>query len=195
MLVINRAISIRILPLFFLAMPSTGSASSWSVGYDIGQMAFNDFKYVAGELVYSFESERALRFAFFNVALSERHLSSGEASAVDGDNVEGLWRGVDLYYDYPITEKIFISPSIGYHDQTFTHTLLGTSVGYSSPSAGFALSYFEVGNLGIEKLYWRFSLTFGYRLKEQEDATLGDSIVSGDAFSFIPAMFIGYEFD
>lgn len=191
----NRAIGLRILPLFFLAIPSIGSAGSWHVGYEFGQMTFNDFKHVAGEIGYSFENEHALRIAVFNVALSERHLSSDEASAVEEDNVEGLWHGVDLYYDYPVTKNIFISPSIGYHDNTYTHTVLGTSVGHSSGGAGLALSYLGDNILGFEKLYWRLSLTYRYNFKEQEEAILGDSVVSGDSLGFIPAIFIGYEFE
>ena len=191
----SRAIGAGILSLCFLTIPSTVSASSWHVGYDIGQMAVNDFKYIAGEVGYRFENNHALRLAVFNVALSERHLSSGEASVVKGDNVEGLWRGMDLYYDYPVTNNIFISPSIGYHEETYTHTVLGTSVGYSSPSAGFALSYLDIDNFGLKNLYWKFSLNFQYIFQEQEDEMLGDSIVNRDSFSFTPAMFIGYVFD
>ena len=130
----------------------------------------------------------------FNVALSERHLSSDEASAVEGDNIEGLWRGADIYYDYPITKNIFMSPSVGYHDSEYMHTILNTSVRHSSPSVGFALSYLGNDVLGLDTLYWRFSLTFNYQLKDQEEAILGDSIVKGDSFGFTPAIFIGYEF-
>jgi len=191
----NKAIREGVLPFFFIIIPSTVSANSWHVGYDIGQMAFNDFKYLAGEVGYRFENDHALRLAVFNVALSERHLSSDEASVVDGDNVRGLWRGVDLYYDYSVTKSLFVSPSIGYHDQTFTHTVLGTSVSHTSLAAGFALSYFEEDILGFENLYLRFSLTFGHKFNEQSDAILGDSIVSRDSFSFVPALFIGYGFD
>lgn len=191
----NKAISVGLVPFIFLAIPSTGSASSWHVGLEFGQMAFNGFKHVAGEVGYSFENDHALRIALFNVALSERHLSSNEASIVDGDDVKALWQGIDLYYDYPITKQFFISPSIGYHDQTFTHTVLGTSTDYYTPSAGFALSYSEVDILGIDKLYWRFSVTFGYRFNGPFDATLGDTSVSLGSISMVPALFIGYKFD
>ncbi len=81
----SRAKRLGIIPLFFLIVPSIGSAGSLSVGYELGQMALNEFKHVAGEIGYSFESEHAVRFALFHVALSERHLSRDEASAVDGD--------------------------------------------------------------------------------------------------------------
>lgn len=190
----SKTMRLGIIPMLFLCVPSTGSANSFFVGYELGQMAFNEFKHVAGEIGYSFENKQAVRIALFNVALSERHLSSDEASAVEGDNVEGLWRGVDLYYDYPVSKNIFISPSIGYHDHEYTHSVLGTSVHHFSPSAGFALSYLGDDILGLEKLYWRFSLTFKHNFKEQEETILGDSIVKGASSGFIPAIYIGYEF-
>lgn len=177
-----------------LSVPSVGAAGSFSVGYEFGEMILNEFKHFAGELSYSFENEHALRMAVFNVALSERHLSSNEASAVEGDNVEGLWHGVDLYYDYPLTENIFVSPSIGYHRNKYTHTVLGTSVSNSTGTAGFALSYLGEDVLGIEKLHWRFSLTFNHSFNEQEEEVLGESIVQGESFAFVPLIFVGYEF-
>ena len=183
-----------IIPLLFLSNPSIGSTDSFFVGYELGQMAFNEFKNVAGEFGYSFNNKHSVRIALFNVALSERHLSSNEASVVEGDNVKGSWHGVDLYYDYPVTKNIFISPSIGYHDTKYTHTVLGTSVRHSSPSAGVAVSYLGDDVLGFEQLYWRFSLTFRYNFNEQEDTNLGGSIVQGDSSGFTPAIYIGYGF-
>ncbi len=191
----SKAIIFRILPLLLLASPSTGSAGSLHVGYEFGQMAFNDFKHLAGEIGYRFENRHAVRIAVFNVALSERHLSSDEASAVDGDNVEGLWQGLDLYYDYPLTRNIFVSPSIGYHDHTYTHTVLGSSVVQSTGTTAVALSYLGGDILGFEKLYWKFSLTAKYNLKEQEETILGDSTVTGGSFALTPAIYIGYEFE
>ena len=190
----SRTMRLGVIPLLFLSNPSAGSTDSFFVGYEFGQMAFNEFKHVAGEIGYSFENRHAVRIALFDVALSERHLSSDEASAVEGDNVRGLWRGVDLYYDYPVTKNIIISPSIGHHDVEYTHTVLGTSVRQSSPSAGVAVSYLGDDVFGFEQLYWRFSLTFRYNFNEQEDTNLGDSIVKGDSFGFIPAIYIGYRF-
>ena len=183
-----------IILLLFLSNPSIGSTDSFFAGYEFGQMAFNKFKHVAGEIGYSFENKHAVRLALFNVALSERHLSSGEASVVEGDNVTGIWRGVDLYYDYPVTRNILISPSIGYHDNEYTHTVLGTSVRQTSLSAGVAVSYIGDDILGFDQLYWRFSLTFRYNLSEQEDTNLGESIVRGDSSGFTPAIYVGYGF-
>ena len=157
-------------------------------------MVFNEFRHVAGELGIGFSNAHSVRVAFFNVALSERHLSSGEASVVDGENVEGLWRGVDLYYDYPVARNIYLSPSVGYHDNRYTHTVLGTSVRHASPAAGFAVSYLGDSVFGEDRLYWRFSLAFNYYFEDQEDTILGDSTVNGVSFGMTPAIFVGYAF-
>ena len=102
---------------------------------------------------------------------------------------------MDLYYDYPITTNVFVSPSVGYHDTKYTHTVLGTSVRHTSPSIGFSVSYLGDDVLGLESLYWRFSLTLGYNLKEQRESILGESVVKGDPFGIVPAIAIGHEFE
>jgi len=43
--------------------------------------------------------------AYQNVKLTEAHLSSSFAGAVDGENVTGLWHGYGLLYDIPIQGK------------------------------------------------------------------------------------------
>ena len=181
--------------LLLLLIPSVGNTGSLFVGYELGEMALNKFRHFAGEVGYQFDNNHALRIGLLNVALSERHLSSGEASAVEGDDVEGLWRGIDLYYDYPITDTIFVSPSVGYHDIIYTHRVLGSSVGSASGTAGIALSF--TGDIvpGITALYWRFSLTFNYSFEEQEEAILGETLVSDGAFDFVPFIFVGYTFE
>lgn len=183
-----------LIPLLFLSNPVIGSADSFFVGYELGQMAFNEFKHVAGEIGYRFDNKHAVRVALFNVRLSERHLSGDEASAVEGDNVEGLWRGIDLHYDYPVTDNIFISPSIGYHDSEYTHTVLGSSISRISPSAGVSVSYVGDDILGFEQFYWRFSLTYRYNFNAEDDESLGDTIVRGDTSGFTPAIYFGYGF-
>ena len=88
-----KAALLRGVALYLLAFSPISSASSVFVAYEFGEMAFNDFKNFAGEIGYNFDNKHSVRVSYINVALSERHLSSNEASAVDGENVEGLWRG------------------------------------------------------------------------------------------------------
>lgn len=170
-------------------------ASSVFVGYEFGQMAFNEFQNFAGEIGYSLDNNTAIRLSFLNVALSERHLSSTEASAVDGDNVEGLWRGAELLYDIPLTNHVSISPSIGHFDSEFTHTILGESIRKRSPTVGMALSYSDSSVFGFNNLYWRVSFSYRNYLKPLARTMLGDSVVTGGSSEFTPAIFVGYSFN
>jgi len=176
-----------------MTLPSTSYASSVFVAYDLGEMAFNNFKHLASEFGYRFDNSQSLRLSYFNVALSERHLSSAEASAVDGDNVKGLWHGVDIFF--PITKKINMSPSIGYHNHKYSHTILEASVSYSSPTVGIAITYQGDNVFGFDELYWKFSVAFNYNFKSDGETLLGDATVRGGSSDYYPQLFIGYEFD
>ncbi len=169
-------------------------ASSVFVGYEFGQMAFNGFNHVAGEVGVELESNASVRLTFLNVALSERHLSSSEASAVNGDNVEGLWRGAELHYDVPLTTHIFVSPSVGFYDSKYSHTVLDQTVRQKSTVAGVSLSYTNSGVFGFEELYWRFSFSYRHYFNPIGRTNLGDAVVRGDSAEFTPALFVGYRF-
>ena len=165
------------------------------VGYELGQMAFNGFRHFAGEVGYELDNKSSIRFAFLNVALSERHLSSDEASAVKGDNVEGLWRGAEFLYDIPVTQHVFVSPSAGYYDTTYSHTILNQSVSSKSTTGGIVLSYRDTGIFGFNEFYWRFSIAYRHYFNPVKKTDLGDSKVSGDNSEFTPAIFVGYVFN
>ena len=170
-------------------------AASTFVGYELGQMSFNGFQHVAGEVGYKLDNNTSIRLAFLNVALSERHLSSGEASAVNGGNVEGLWRGAEILYDFPITKRFSVSPSVGRYDSEYSHTLLDQSIRRKSSTAGLALSYSEEGIFSWDKLYWRLSISYRHYFNPVPRTTLGDSIVRGDSGELTPALFVGYRFE
>jgi len=186
---------LRLTAVIALIFPSISTANSIFVAYELGEMTFNDFKNFAGEIGYNFENNHSVRFSFMNVALSEKHLSSSSVLAVQGGNVEGLWYGVDIYYDYPIWNRFSISPAIGYHDTEYTHVLLGESVAYGTATAGLALAYLGDDFLGINALYWRLTATYNHRFSPLGEKPLGDSTVSGDSYDFYPQLFIGYAFN
>lgn len=179
---------------FLLISNSQAFGSSVFVGYEFGQMAFNEFQNFAGEVGYSLENNASIRLSFLNVALSERHLSSSEAGAVDGDNIEGLWRGAELLYDFPVTKHIFVSPSAGHFDSKYSHTVLDQSIRKKSLTAGVALSYRENGIFGINSLYLRFSVSYRHYFNPFQRTTLGDSVVTGGSSEVTPALFVGYHF-
>ena len=142
-----------------------------------------------------FPNNTSVRFAFLNVALSERHLSSSESSAVDGDNVEGLWRGGEIIYDYPFFKNIYLSSSVGFYDSKYSHTILGESVRQKSPTVSLALSYKGDGVFKIPSTYWRFSVSYRHYFKPIPETLLGESLVSGDSGEITPIIFLGYRFD
>lgn len=179
---------------FLLALNSQAFGSTIFVGYEFGQMVFNDFQNFAGEIGYPLKNNNTIRLSFLNVALSERHLSSSEAIAVDGDNIEGLWRGAELLYDISITDHIFIGPSVGHYDTEYSHTILDESVRKKSTTAGLALSYSDNDIFGLNNLYWRFSLSFRHYFNPIQRTTLGESVVTGGSSEVTPAIYIGYRF-
>jgi len=182
------------LMVLLIIQPVSASESRIFVGYEFGEMAFNNFKHFAGEIGIKLNARRAVRLALVNVALTERHLSSNEASIVEGDNITGNWKGVDIYYDFSITNNFSIGPSIGYHDTEYRHTILDESISNNSPTIGFAASYGEDSIFGNTNLYWRFSLTSRYYLNSTERTTLGDSVVNAIKTDIVPLIYVGYKF-
>ena len=179
--------------LAITAVPTHGNARPYFIGYEFGEMAFNNFKRFAGELGIELDNKNTIRLAYVDVALTERHLSSNEASAVTGDNIEGDWRGLDLYYDLQLTDHVYISPSIGFHSTQYRHTVLEESTGTSSWTSGFAVSYKDNGVLGVDSAYWKFSLTFRHYFKPQETTVLGNSVVNENTFEVVPLIFVGFD--
>jgi len=188
-------IVISALTAILLASSPTSFASSWFIGYELGEMVLNDFKHVAGEVGYNLPNDRSIRLTYMNVALSEEHLSSSSAGAVDGDNVAGLWRGAELYYDFPVSKHIYISPSVGYYNTKYWHEFLDESVKNKSMTAGVALSYLGDNVLGAKEFYWKFSLTYRYNFNAIERTMLGDSVVVDGTHETIPWIFVGYRFN
>ena len=102
---------------------------------------------------------------------------------------------VDIYYDYPLWKSFYVSPSIGYHDTKYSHTQLDEFVANTTATAGFALSYLGDEILGIDELYWRFSVTVNHLFSPIEDTLLGESVVRGGSLDYYPQIFIGYSFE
>ena len=182
--------------LITLLLCSSGvKASSFFVGYELGQMAFNDFQNFTGEVGYSFTDDSTIRFTFLNVALTESHLSSDFAGAIDGDDVEGLWQGGEFIYDYPFYKKFMLSGKVGYYDTEYSHRILDESVWRGSPTVGFALTYWEDNFLNIPNTYLRFSFSFRYYLNAIPETMLGDTRINDNSFELTPIFFVGYRFD
>jgi len=170
------------------------------IGYDLGEMAFNEFKNFAGEIGVKFNNKHTLRFVYLNILLTEAHLSSDFANAVDGDNVTGHWKGYELVYDVPVFKfknnksLIYGGLTSGFHDNSYQHTILDESVEHKSATVGFDIGYRETGIFKIEGLYINFQIPFRYKFNPLEETMLGDARVNRSVFGNTISFFIGYEF-
>jgi len=176
------------------------SKPSIHIGYDLGEMAFNKFQNLAGEIGLKFKKDQMLRFVYLNVKLTEEHLSSGFAKAVEGDNVSGQWNGYELLYDLPIyrfkraNSFIYGGVSVGYHKNVYRHTILNTMVAHKSSTLGFDIGYRESNVFKIKGLYYNFQIPFRYNFKALEETQLGDTTINRSTFNQTISFFVGYEF-
>jgi hypothetical protein len=153
------------------------------IAYDFGEAAFNQFKSLGGEVGVQFKNNHLLRLTHTNLHLTEKHLSSSFATAVEGKNVKGKQFGFELFYDFPIFVKgLYIAPSIGYYDNTYTHTILNEKLEKSSFTAGAAISFTEKDLFKVKGLYYRVSVPFRFNLDPIKETKLGDATIVGFQF-------------
>ncbi len=179
---------------------SENTKPNFFIGYDLGEMAFNRFQNFAGEVGVKFKNDHMLRFVYMNVKLTEGHLSSDFANAVDGENVTGLWKGYELLYDLPLYRFkkvkgfIYAGISVGYHENNYQHTMLPETVEHQSPTAGFDLGFRETDVLKIKGLYINFQVPVRFHFNKLEETKLGDSTVNATGFDQTISFFVGYQF-
>lgn len=171
------------------------SNQKFFIAYDLGEMAFNKFRNFGGEAGVKFGNQHMLRFVYMNVKLTEGHLSSDFAQAVDGDNVEGLMKGYELFYDVPVYKTLYLGTGVGYYNDYYNHTILeDASVENTSPTLGIAISFRESNLFKVKGLYYNFSVPIRYYFNKLEETNLGDSIVNEHLIQNNIWFFIGYEF-
>ncbi len=165
------------------------------IAYDFGEAAFNKFKSISGEVGVQFANDHLLRLVHMNIHLTEQHLSSSFAGAIDGPDVEGRFLGVEAFYDLPaFTNGLYIGPSIGYYKTSYDHLILSQSFEKQTATVGLGLSYQETDILGVDGLYFRFSIPMRISLNASEESLLGETVIKNDRFGNNIWMFIGYRF-
>lgn len=164
------------------------------IAYDLGEMAFNKFQNFSGELGVKFSNQHMLRFVYSNVKLTEGHLSSDFAKAVDGDNIEGLHKSYELIYDIPIYKYFYMGAIGGYINDNYNHTILDESVSNNTVAFGGTFSYRETNIFKVKGLYYNFSVPIRYYLSPLEETRLGESVVNKHLIENSIWFFIGYEF-
>ncbi|CAM1374159.1 hypothetical protein [Tenacibaculum xiamenense] len=165
------------------------------VAYELGQAIVNDFKSYSGEIGIRFRNDHMIRLAHMNIKLTEAHLSSDFASAVDGDHLKGEQFGFEAFYDFPVFWKgLYLSPSLGWYRNSYEHIFLKESLEKSSATIGAAISYRETDVLGVKGLYYTVSLPLRTPFDPIKETKLGEAIVKNNTFDSNIFLFIGFEF-
>lgn len=204
----KQKITITLLLLWAVSAYSQATSSTkdervhFFVAYELGEMAFNKFQTFAGEAGMKFKNRHTLRLVHMNVKLTENHLSSSFAAAVDGENVKGLFYGNELFYDIPAFQKLqgsffqnlYVGPSVGYYKNEYEHTILDESIENKSATVGLGISYRETNIFGVKGLYYTFSIPMRFSLNPMEKTQLGDTTIKGGSFENNIWFFIGFQF-
>lgn len=165
--------------IFFSVTEHVLAEPRFFAGYDIGQMAFHKFNHFAGEVGVKFENNQSVRMVYTDVFASAKEQESNFVVTVDGPNVEGTMKGVELFYDMPINSSNFYwSISGGYYEDTHRHIVLDESIEKKSPTLGAAIGYKENNIFGINHLYMSLSVPFRYYFNPIEETTLGETKIS-----------------
>ncbi|WP_370977796.1 hypothetical protein [Agaribacterium sp. ZY112] len=172
----------RYLLLGFYFIAGSVSANKLFVGYDLGEMAFNDFRHFSGEAGLSFEDSWRLTIAHMNVAATEAHLSSNFATAVDGDGVEGDIYGYELFLTKPFYSGWYLGGSVGYYSNEYRNIHTKQSLSNSSPTIGIKAGYRQESAFGVPFLYWDLGVPFRYTIDHYDDTELGDATVKSNQF-------------
>ncbi len=165
------------------------------IAYDFGEAAFNKFKSLGSEIGIRFKNDHLLRLAYTNLHLSEKHLSSDFAKAVEGKHVIGKQVGYEVFYDFPVFVKgLYFSPSIGYYTHEYQHTQLDEQLKNSSFTFGSAISYTETDLFKVKGLYYRLSIPFRFSIDPIEETKLGGTTIKSNIFENNIWFFVGYQF-
>lgn len=170
-------------------------STQFFIAYDLGEAIFNEFKSLGGEVGVRFGNNHLLRIAYTHLYLSEKHLSSNFAKAVDGNNVKGKQVGFEVFYDFPIVVKgLYIAPSIGYYDNEYTHTISNETLDQSSFTLGSAISFTETDIFKVKGLYYRLSIPFRFNLTPINETQLGETTIHSNQFDNSIWFFVGFQF-
>lgn len=170
------------------------------IGYDLGEMAFNEFQNFAGEIGIGFKNDHVLNFVYLNIKLTEWHLSSGFAKAVTGDNVTGHWVGYEFAYNVPVLRfkkkyhLLYTGLIAGNHKNSYSHTILDESVVHQSWTIGLNLGYRENDIFRIKGLYYNLQIPIRFNFTSLEETGIGDAVVNKKTYGQTISFFVGYQF-
>lgn len=164
------------------------------IAYELGEAAFNGFQSLSGEIGVRFTNNQMFRITHMNVNLTEAHLSSDFAGAVDGDDVEGKFFGFEAFYDFPVFKGLYISPSFGYYKNEYNHVILNENLQNKSATLGLGIGYRETNLFKVNGLYFMLSFPMRTPLNPIEETMLGSTTINNNRFDNNIWFFVGYEF-
>ena len=165
------------------------------IAYEFGEAAFNKMQSLSGEVGIRFSNQQSLRLTHMNVNLTEKHLRSSFAAAVDGSSVKSKLFGFELFYNFPIfTKGLSIGPSVGYYKNEYEHTIIDKHIEQKSTTIGLGISYKESNVFHIDGLYYRFSIPIRTHFNPSDKTVIGDSTVNKNTIDNNIWLFVGYEF-
>lgn len=165
------------------------------IAYELGEAAFNKFQSFSGEIGLKLRNRQIIRLTHMNVKLTEAHLSSSFAGAVDGNGVEGKLFGFEAFYDFPVFyQGLYVGSSIGYYVNEYNDINSDEKLESNSTTLGIGISYSETNVFKLEGLYFRLSIPFRMPLNPIEETVLGEAIIRDNTFDQNIWFFVGYEF-
>lgn len=165
------------------------------MGLEVGEAVFNKFQSYSGEIGFKRSNLHLVRLVHMNVGLTEQHLSSSFAGAVDGPDIEGSFFGFEGFYDIPVFVKgLYVAPSVGYFKNEYNHTILNEEIQNQSATLGIGISYRESDIFQVKGLYYMLSIPMRRTLNPIEDTSLGVSVIKDNSFDNNIWLFVGYEF-
>ncbi len=171
--------------------------SSFFIGYETFEMAMNKFQNFAGEVGYRFNDKNQIRLMIGEVNLTERHLSSKwEATAVDGDNVEGYFRIYELYYDryFGKRKNFYYSGSVAYVKDNYNHLVSEDRIENETATIGFCIGYRKENLFGIKHLYTNISIPFRYYFNDIPEMEWSGTKILAHKYVNNFWFFVGYNF-
>lgn len=173
---------------------NVSASSSIFVAFELFELSMNDFEKYAGEIGYRLNDSYQLRLTFMDIKLSERHLSSAEAVAIDGPNVEGVFRGYEVNLDKYFTKHWYFSLNLGHYTDIYRHQILTDQrLKNNTFTVGTGVGFFKNNPFGIRNAYVNFNVPLRYYFDSIEETMLGDTRVREHSVVNNFWLFIGFH--
>lgn len=166
--------------LYFLLSSSRNVSASSSnfVTLELFELTMNDFQNFAGEIGHRFNDRYQARLSIMDIHLTERHLRSAEAAAIDGKNVEGEFRGYEVNLDRYFTQNWYASLNAGYYTDIYQHQILmDQRIKNETFTIGTGVGYLKQNLFGLKNAYVNFNVPLRYYFNSIDETTLGETTV------------------